>query len=362
MNAKTECTLPKYIALALNHSDENHAETTNDSMRSMLNIIIKALSPYFFADIRHSDIQAVIMGWQVEGKSNKTICNYLAPMRKIFETATRDGVFKTNPMTGITNPKVPKQNTYTQARKEIDPYTVAEIYQIESAETLCASGLVMTLLMIRAGLRPEEAVCAHWEGINWEEGTYTVSIVKPKTKYRCTKTTNGDRTVELDSTIMKELRLHFERTGHLAPISISVVGRDNRTREDVTITHMFLRAKTGQPYKDAKDFLQAYLTPTLKSLGIRERGVSQCRKTYACHALSAGVPLKWLAGQLGHADTLTLEKHYAKWIPKQGDIKPTEMIEQRLDKDHRLELQRPVVAGLAWYQRLLQSIKAVFGK
>ncbi len=75
----------------------------------------------------------------------------------------------------------------------------------------------------------------------------------------------------------------------------------------------------------------------------------QCRKTYAY--------------QLGHADTSTLEKHYGKWIPKQGDIKPTELIEQRLDKDHRLELKRPMAPpALPWYRRLMQRIAALFGQ
>lgn len=361
MNSQAESALTKYIALALNYGAQNHAETTVVASKSMLNIITQALSPYTFTEITHSDIQSVIMVWQVEGKSNKTISNYLAPLRKIFKMATLDGVFVTNPMEGIQNPKQPKEHIYTQARNNIDPFTISEIAQIESAQSFCISGQTMMSIMIRAGLRPEEAVCAHWEGVNWEDKTYTVSIVKPLKKYRCPKTVNGARTIELDSTTMAMLRVHFQRTGNLTPMTVSVVGRDNRSCEHVTITPMFIRAKTGQPYKNPKDFLQAYLTPTLKALGIRERGVTQCRKTYACHALSAGVPIKWLADQLGHADTLTLERHYAKWIPKQGDITPTEMIEQRLDKNHRLELQPTVTSPvLPWYRRLLQRFKAIF--
>ncbi|GAL09326.1 phage integrase [Vibrio astriarenae] len=215
--------------------------------------------------------------------------------------------------------------------------------------------------MIRAGLRPEEAVCAHWEAMDWEKGTYTVSIANPKTEYRCTKTTNGLRTIELDSTTITMLRLHQQRTGKTSPITISVVERDNKTREEMTITPMFIRAKTGQPYKNPKDFLQTYLKPLLDTLGIRARGVTQCRKTYACHALSAGVPIRWLADQLGHADTLTLEKHYAKWVPKEGDIKPTQMIEQRLDKSHKLGIQPENSIVLPWYKRLFQRTKAIFG-
>ncbi|CDU11734.1 hypothetical protein VCR17J2_340087 [Vibrio coralliirubri] len=39
------------------------------------------------------------------------------------------------------------------------------------------------------------------------------------------------------------------------------------------------------------------------------------------------------------------------------------MIEQRLDKDHRLELKRPVVPPVfPWYRRLMQRITAFFGQ
>ncbi len=362
MNPDTQSPLSKYTDLTLNHGIQNHAETTNDSLRSMLKVITEALAPYSFADIRHSDILVVIINWQDKGKSNKTISNYLTPMRKIFDAATRDGVFDTNPMEGIQNPKQTKESTCTLARKHIDPFELPEIAQIESAQTLCVSGQIMTLLMIRAGLRPEEAVCANWEGVNWEDRTYTVSIAKPKNEYRCTKTTNSFRTIELDNKTFTMLRLHFERTGHLMPMTIPVVQRDNRTVENVTMTPMFIRAKTGQPYKHPKDFLQAYFTPTLKALGIRKRGVSQCRKTYACHGLSAGVPIKWLANQLGHADTLTLERHYAKWIPKQGDITPTQMIEHRLDQNHCLEISTPSAQVKPWHRHLSKWMTSIFSK
>ncbi|CDU11735.1 site-specific integrase [Vibrio coralliirubri] len=185
-------------------------------------------------------------------------------MRKIFKTAKQDGVFVIDPREGIQNPKQTKENTYIQVYKNIDPFSVAEICQIKSAQTPCASGQIMTLMMIRSGLRPEEVVCTHWEAMDWENGTYTVSIANPKTEHRCTKTTNGFRVIELDNTTVEMLRLHYERTKNLMPMTISVVGRNHRTREEVTITPMFIRAKTDQPYKNPKDFLQAYLTPHLK--------------------------------------------------------------------------------------------------
>lgn len=360
MNPETPCTLNKYKDILLRDSAENHAETTNDALRSNLNQITEAFKNHNFTEIRYSTIKGVMATWQKEGKSNKTVSNYLTPMRKIFKLATQDGVFAINPMDGITNPKQPKEVIEKRANQDIDPYTAHQVNLLESAETTCASGQAMTAIMNRTGLRPEEGVCASWEGLDWKAKTYTVSMAKPKNDYRCPKTTNGQRTIELGEDAMAILREHYKLTGHFEPITVSVVCRDNRTREDVVITPMFIREKTGQPYKHPKDFFQTYLRPTLQSLGIRERGVSQCRKTYACHALSSNVPIKWLANQLGHADTLILEKHYAKWTPKPGDITPAQMIDQRLAVDHQSTTPRPTEPVKPWYRRLKQAIKIVF--
>ncbi|GAL09325.1 hypothetical protein JCM19233_290 [Vibrio astriarenae] len=122
----TPCTLAKYVELTLEQGAQNNAETTNDASRSMLNIITKTLKGYLekrpFSEIRHSDIQTIITNWQKEGKSDKTISNYLAPMRKIFKTATSDGVFKNNPMEGIQNPKQKQSTTHAKARKKYRPF------------------------------------------------------------------------------------------------------------------------------------------------------------------------------------------------------------------------------------------------
>ncbi len=362
MNGQNECILLKYMRLVLSDGNENHAETTNASSRSIMNVITQALSTYHFKDMVHSDIKEIIIAWQRAEKSNKTISNYLTQLRKIFDMATRDGVFEINPMEGIHNPKQPNETKIKKAQQNINPFTIMEISTIESADTHCISGLVMILLMIRAGLRPEEALCAYWEAINWVKKTYTVAIVKPKSEYRCAKTEKGGREIELDDTTIEMLRRHYQLTGKAQPITVSVVGRDNRSRENVTITPMFIRRKTGKPYKHPKDVQQAFLTPLLKSLRIDLRGVSQCRKTYACHALSAEVPLKWLADQLGHQDTRTLEQHYAKWIPKEGDIKPTQMIEQRLDQNHCLGVSMPPAKVMPWHRHIFQWIKSLFSK
>jgi integrase len=39
------------------------------------------------------------------------------------------------------------------------------------------------------------------------------------------------------------------------------------------------------------------------------------RHTFATLALAAGVPIEWVAGQLGHSDIRITAKHYARFLP-----------------------------------------------
>jgi integrase len=56
--------------------------------------------------------------------------------------------------------------------------------------------------------------------------------------------------------------------------------------------------------------------PALESTGLEHRPPYQTRHTYATLALSyAGVPLEWIAKQLGHRDTRVTMRHYARWLP-----------------------------------------------
>jgi integrase len=43
--------------------------------------------------------------------------------------------------------------------------------------------------------------------------------------------------------------------------------------------------------------------------------VSDTRHSFATLALAAGVPIEWIAKQLGHRDTRVTLRHYARWLP-----------------------------------------------
>ncbi|MPW38094.1 site-specific integrase [Vibrio sp. B1Z05] len=359
-------TLNKYIDTISNASKANDSETTAIAKISCLNIIQQALIEYEFEDIKHSDIVNIITLWQGKGSSNKTINNRLAPMRKLFSLAYQDGVFATDPMKGISNLKSPKQVIKARAKENIDPFSVEEVRRMMDSFEPGDSGALAVILMCLTGLRPCEVIMFNLESLNFDDKTYTVSLAKPKDKYKCTKTPSSQRTINLSTEVLSLLQQHIS-VGTLTTHSIDVVLQDNNSVEKRNFTPILARhSESGAHYKHTKDLDQSYYRHFLKKLNIRTRGLHQCRKTFACHAASTNLPIKWITEQLGHTDIKVFEEHYAKWIKSDNEIAPEEQLTQRLSST-------PISAALtksfpkeavkeptSWHVKLITHVSNLF--
>jgi len=51
---------------------------------------------------------------------------------------------------------------------------------------------------------------------------------------------------------------------------------------------------------------------------VSHRAYYQLRHTYASRMISAGENLWWVAKQMGHANTLMIQKTYGQWLPDTG--------------------------------------------
>lgn len=55
---------------------------------------------------------------------------------------------------------------------------------------------------------------------------------------------------------------------------------------------------------------------------VGQRRIHDLRDTYASQLVSAGIPLAYVAEQLGHADMATTARHYARWITRGRYVAP----------------------------------------
>ena len=68
-------------------------------------------------------------------------------------------------------------------------------------------------------------------------------------------------------------------------------------------------------------------------------GFHELRHTYASGLVNAGVPLAYVAAQLGHVDTSMVEKHY-------GHLSPSALAESIRKLAPSLEISQPKVKSL----------------
>ncbi|MEZ9926084.1 tyrosine-type recombinase/integrase [Vibrio breoganii] len=360
-------TLNRYTKQVAECSALNDSDTTYKAKVSCLNIIESSFDGQVFEYIKHSNILAVICQWQKEGASNKTINNRLAPMRQVFKYACADGVFDIDPMMEITNLKTPKAVVNTNAQENIDPFSQEEVNLMLNYHTPGNGGSLAILLMIYTGLRACEVTTFCMESLDLEAGTYKVDITKPADRYKCTKTETSSRSISLSKYVQELLKQHIDALDTLNTYEIDVVLQDNRTVVKRKFTPILPRhCGIEAHYKHTKDLDQSFYRHFLKKLNIRSRGIHQCRKTFACHAVSDNLSTKWISEQLGHTDTKVLESHYAKWIKTDNEIAPEERLSQRFSPataspiatvtDPKQALKVPV----AWHKKLINSFSNMF--
>ena len=80
---------------------------------------------------------------------------------------------------------------------------------------------------------------------------------------------------------------------------------------------VFMNPLTSQPWSTTNK-IRAQWKQALKKAGVRYRVPYQTRHTYASTMLAVGEDLTYIAKQMGHADSSTTLKYYARFIQQTG--------------------------------------------
>lgn len=147
-----------------------------------------------------------------------------------------------------------------------------------------------------------------WDDIDLAEWEANVCRAVVRGKYKNTKTTSGLRAVELIEPAIDTLKRQKELTFMLPPVEIEVMQEDNKTIKKEQWKPVFINTNTGEPFATDNQFRDRFFSFHLKKAKVRYRGPKHCRHTFASQMLTAGIPKEWIANQMGHASTRTLEK------------------------------------------------------
>lgn len=93
-----------------------------------------------------------------------------------------------------------------------------------------------------------------------------------------------------------------------------MTGELNKSVPSISV---FLNTKNGLPH--VSDFVvrDRFFKSHLLAAGVRYRGPSQCRHTYASQLLTTG-SIDWIAEQMRHTNGNMIRQHYGTWINEDG--------------------------------------------
>jgi integrase len=240
-------------------------------------------------ELRHDDIATVLADLSEE-LSSKTLNNALIPLRRMLDAAVANKIIVGSPASSIRN--LPYQ------KPTPDPFEAEEVGAIlkHMEDHYAEQVWAYYEFAFNTGLRPSEQIAAKWGSFDKRRKTLHITNARVLNQDKDTKTHKG-RVIDLSEGAMHALRTMKKHTfmrGVNEPI--------------------FCDPITGQAWPRIRELNTNYFQPVLRALQIRQRRAYNTRHTFASLALTAGVNVAYISGQLGHTSAVTTLTYYAKWI------------------------------------------------
>lgn len=259
-----------------------------------------------------SAIQAWVKSLESKGLSASYIHLIAGTLSTIFDAAVDDGVVVKNPLRAksVTLPGL--------AEKRVVPWTLAQILlAAESIADTSKRDESMVFLGAEAALRQGEIFGFAKEDIEFLGGR----LLRVR---RQVKTVNGaavfglpkggkERTVPLSDDMSFRLAAQIE---NFPPVEVTLPW-NKPGGELVSAELLYVRADGVTPW-DRSNFNNHLWRPARKAAGVpqtRENGMHVLRHTFASACLAAGVDIKTLSIDMGHANIATTLKYYAWMMP-----------------------------------------------
>lgn len=254
--------------------------------------------------------------------ANKSIKEIISLMNQVFSLYRQRNKSSFNPVEGI---KVPLPDD-----EDPDPFTRKEIEAILTTNTSRPGELNFAEFSMWSGPRPSESMALGWDEVDLENGTALLQRAVVAGNYKATKTKRSKRHIDLLKPALDALTRQYEITGHLKPIEIEVLQRDNRTKRKEKFRPVFINTRTGSPYIDIQLYRQGWWVRHLAKAKVRFRGPVNCRHTFASQALTAGLDISWIIAQMGHTSEAMIRRKYSKYIREDDRISKADLANKLL--------------------------------
>jgi integrase len=218
-----------------------------------------------------ADVRAMMADRSAAGVSPSTVGRILVTLRMALASGVRDGILDRNVGALVRPPRVERD-----APRALDPADALRLVAAIEDDWLGP----LYVLLLATGLRLGEACALDWRDLDLDRGTVAV---------RSGKTARSVRTVPILAFAIPVLRRHRTTTDPDAPV--------------------FLGQRSGERLTG---YVASQHWPRLlRDRNLRPLRAHDLRHAWASLALAAGVPMRVIADQLGHASPALTANVYA---------------------------------------------------
>lgn len=313
----TEGTVAHLLEAWYDHASPGWSPTTRQEVRLVVRRrLVPALGSLRLSELRPGHLDGLYRAMTADGLSPATVRKAHNAMSRALRQAVRWRWVPQSVAASASPPPV--------RQAPIVPPSPAVVTQlIEAAEGLGRTDLaVLVRLAASTGARRGELCGLRWSDIDDRAATLTVrrSVV----------------TGEGYAAIVKGTKTHQDRRIALGPAALAAVGslrtlaaERAAAAEEVLVADPWLFSTAldgGEPWRP--DLASNHWRWLCRKAGVRAR-FHDLRHFAATELLDGGVPLRTVAGRLGHRRTSTTADLYAAWLPA-TDREAADLLEARM--------------------------------
>lgn len=315
-NSLANMTVREGVESWLETQRSGKAKSTAVNYSSRAKHVLNAFGEKRLADVTTQELQQfrnrlVRSRENPQGVSPKTVNDVLIVVRGVWFDASRNGITSGNRAEGI-------ENHLLERESKADPFSLDEMQQLLNGDAGQRRTSRMLVLNCWLGLSRSELISLAVEDVDLKRKKLKVNRAHVHGEHKAPKVKARRREIDLLEPAIELLEEILADTQHHCMQSLDITCLDNLSLRHETVHLLFTNPHTGKPWSQSA--LDRWFKTHTEAVGVRYRGLNQCRHTFASRALSHFAPTEWVIKQLGHTDDQMLKDHYAEWIPEETGL------------------------------------------